>query len=104
MESLRTVETGQINSMREEIEKAKRFSTLSIFKTFYRVMPNVLFIVYYVNFKLYSEIVFDKDLWSKNEAELNEKIDDRCRDEKSEREALSKKRENIRVCSIIDRA
>jgi hypothetical protein len=50
---------------------------------------------------LYSEIVFDEDLWNKNETELNEKIEERCRDEKSEREDLSKKRENIRVCSII---
>jgi hypothetical protein len=30
MDSLRTVETGQINSMREEIEKAKRLTSYQI--------------------------------------------------------------------------
>ncbi len=54
-----------------------------------------------MNLILYSDIVFDKDLWSKTEVELNEKIEDHCRDEKSERETLSKKRENIRVCYMI---
>lgn len=47
---------------------------------------------------LCSDIVFNKEMLSNNEAELNEKIEDRCREEKSERETLSKKRENIRVC------
>lgn len=47
---------------------------------------------------LCSDIVFNKEILSNNEAELNEKIEDRCREEKSERETLSKKRENIRVC------
>ena len=50
-----------------------------------------------MNLILHSDIVFNKEMWSNNEAELNEKIEDRCRDEKSERETLSKKRENIRV-------
>ncbi|CAG8516950.1 11099_t:CDS:10 [Funneliformis mosseae] len=67
IEKLRNVETKKIISVREEIEKAK------------------------------SEIVFDEDLWSKSEAELNERIEDHCRDEKSERETLSKKREDIRA-------
>ncbi|CAG8499897.1 3169_t:CDS:10 [Rhizophagus irregularis] len=66
MDSLRTMETEQINTTREEIGKAR------------------------------SDIVFNKEILSNNEAELNEKIEDRCREEKSERETLSKKRENIR--------
>ncbi|RGB32367.1 hypothetical protein C1646_762952 [Rhizophagus diaphanus] len=66
MDSLRTMETKQINTTREEIGKAR------------------------------SDIVFNKEILSNNEAELNEKIEDRCREEKSERETLSKKRENIR--------
>ncbi|RIA87906.1 hypothetical protein C1645_776240 [Glomus cerebriforme] len=66
MDSLRTVETKRINALREEIGTAE------------------------------SDIVFSKDIWSNTEAELNEKIEERCRDEKSERETLSKKRENIR--------
>ncbi|GET03959.1 golgin subfamily A member 6-like protein 1 isoform X1 [Rhizophagus clarus] len=65
MDSLRTMETKQINATREEIGKAR------------------------------SEIVFNKGILSNNETELNEKIEDRCREEKSERETLSKKRENI---------
>jgi hypothetical protein len=48
---------------------------------------------------LYSDIVFNREILSNNEAELNEKIEDRCREEKSERETLSKNRENIRVCN-----
>ncbi|CAI2168803.1 11742_t:CDS:10 [Funneliformis geosporum] len=67
IENLRNVETKKIISEREEIEKAK------------------------------SEIVFDEDLWSKSEVEFNERIEDHCRNEKSERETLSKKRENIRA-------
>ncbi|CAJ0826735.1 1324_t:CDS:10 [Entrophospora sp. SA101] len=60
MENLHTVEDSHINKLREEIEKER------------------------------SNIVLDLDLWSKEESELNEKIDEKTRDEKLERDLLMK--------------
>jgi len=47
-------------------------------------------------------VVFDADILSKNEAELSEKIEEHTRSEVSERDSLSKKRQEIRVCKFAD--
>ncbi|CAG8630711.1 16505_t:CDS:10 [Acaulospora morrowiae] len=70
MENLRNIETKQINEMREQLERDR------------------------------SEIVLELDLWNKNVADLNERMDERACDEKSERESLYKKREYIRVSCV----
>ncbi|CAG8638243.1 13402_t:CDS:2, partial [Racocetra fulgida] len=67
MENLRNIETKQINEMRKEIDKEN------------------------------SEIVFGLDIWNKGVADLNERIEERVRDEKLERESLLKKRENVQT-------
>nr|CAG8436061.1 8651_t:CDS:10 [Entrophospora candida] len=71
MENLHNVEDSHINKLREEIEKER------------------------------SNIVLDLDLWSKEESELNEKIDEKTRDEKLERDLLVNKQEGIKM-KILD--
>ncbi|KAF0403815.1 hypothetical protein F8M41_009219 [Gigaspora margarita] len=67
MENLRNIETKKINEMRKEIDKEN------------------------------SEVVFGLDIWNKGVTDLNERIEERVRDEKLERESLSKKRENVQT-------
>ncbi|CAG8732515.1 12325_t:CDS:10, partial [Dentiscutata erythropus] len=67
MENLHNIETKKINEMRKEIDKEN------------------------------SEIVFGLDIWNKGVADLNERIEERVRDEKLERESLLKKRENVQT-------
>ncbi|CAH1762407.1 12950_t:CDS:10 [Entrophospora sp. SA101] len=77
MENLHTVEDSHINKLREEIEKERS------------------------NIHQNSNIVLDLDLWSKEESELNEKIDEKTRDEKLERDLLVNKQEGIKM-KILD--
>ncbi|CAG8465071.1 7478_t:CDS:10 [Paraglomus occultum] len=67
VEGLNKTETARINDLREQLEKEQ------------------------------SEVVFDADILSKNEAELNEKIEEHTRSEVAERDSLSKKRQEIRT-------